>query len=98
MKDQINKKALELFEKYKAEYIEFCQENPGCIMHGASIKQDALRKASFAETVKDLYAMRRCYEIQLKSMENKPNGFIFYRDAIDELIKELKLSGNKREF
>lgn len=87
MNNKIKEKALKLSEKYNKEYHDYCVANPGYIMHGASSKADALRKASFAESLDDLRAMERCFEIQNKAMGNAMNGFRFYKEAISELIK-----------
>ena len=82
----IKEEALKLSAKYQQLYQEWCKENPGCIMNGTSIKEETLRKASFALSKADLQAMERCYEIERFSMGNRPNGFKFSIEAIQELI------------
>lgn len=78
--------ALELSNKYMEDYRVWCKANPGKIFHGATMKAEALRKASFAESIEDLQAMVRCYDIEYKSMEDKVNGFRFAREAVKELL------------
>lgn len=70
-------------------YKQWCKENPGKVMHGSSIRADALNKASYAESIQDLLAMRRCYQIQQKAMSSSTNGFGFYVEAIQRLIDTL---------
>lgn len=81
--------AIKEAERYKESYIEFCKKNPGYIMHGDSIKQDAMDKASYSSTIDELRAMRTFYDIGCRQMvaKNTISGFRFCRDAIDELIK-----------
>ncbi len=80
--------ALQLKIKYDKIYQEWCRQNPGKIMHGDSIKAMALNKAAFAESLEDLYAMKRCFEIERLSV-NGVSGFTFYIEAIEELINTI---------
>lgn len=89
-KTRISTAALELSEKYREEYIKFCIENPGFIMHGSTMKAEALRKASFAESMEDLICMKRCYEIEYQALENGVNGFLFNIQALAELLIKLE--------
>jgi hypothetical protein len=87
MKD-IKETALELAEKYRANYKKWCEENPGKIMNGNLMKEDTAKKASFCKNIDELKAMRTYYDVALRSAEG-PNGFRFSRDAMDELLNEL---------
>jgi hypothetical protein len=80
--------ALELAEKYRANYKKWCEENPGFIMNGNMMKEDAAKKASFCKNVDELKAMRTYYDVALRSAEGT-NGFRFSRDAMDEILEEL---------
>jgi hypothetical protein len=91
MKD-IKEIALELAEKYKDNYKMWCEENPGKIMNGNIMKEDAAKKASFCKNIDEVKAMRTYYDVALRSAEG-PNGFLFSRDAINELL-ELLTSDN----
>jgi hypothetical protein len=88
----IKETALELYNQYAREYRIFCDENPGYIMHGADIMRECMRKASFAESIEDLHAMKRCFQIEYKAAEGMPNGFRFNVRAMDELINKLNIS------
>jgi hypothetical protein len=79
---------LELAEKYRANYKMWCEENPGKIMNGNIMKEDAAKKASFCKNIDELKAMRTYYDVALRSAEG-PNGFLFSRDAISEILEEL---------
>jgi hypothetical protein len=87
MKD-IRTTALNLAEKYEERYKEWCNENPGKIMNGNIIKVDPLKKASYCKDIDEVKAMRTYYDIALRSAEG-PNGFLFSRDVMDELLDEL---------
>jgi hypothetical protein len=87
MKD-IKETALELAEKYRANYKKWCEENPGKIMNGNMMKEDVAKKASFCKNIDELKAMRTYYDVALRSAEG-PNGFLFSRDAMDEILEEL---------
>ena len=87
MKD-IKEIALELAEKYRDSYKKWCEENPGKIMNGNIMKEDAAKKASFCKNIDEVKAMRIYYDVALRSTEG-PNGFLFSRDAMDEILEEL---------
>jgi len=87
MKD-IKEIALELAEKYMTKYKEWCAENPGSIMNGNIMKEDTMKKASFCKNIDEVKAMRVYYDVAFRSSDG-PNGFLFSRDAIDELLDEL---------
>ncbi len=86
-KDQIQAAAVMLHHKYKDEYKQWVKETGG-IMHGATMKADVMKKASFCESEEELLAMRTCYDVCLRSAEG-PNGWRFSRDAMDVLIELL---------
>ncbi len=92
MSKDIKEEALKLVEKYKSEYKEWSKENPGKVMNGLLMKEDTARKASFAESIEDLEAMKRCYEISYNAMidSKSPYGFIFMIRAMEELINIIK--------
>lgn len=85
----IKETALRLVDKYNQKYKEWCEENPGKIMNGNLIKIDPLKKASYCNDIDEVKAMRKYYEIALRSATG-PNGFVFSKDVMDELIKELE--------
>ena len=87
---KIKETAQKLKDKYQAEYNEWSKANPGYVMHGASIKASALQKAEFADSMDDLKAMQRTFQIEYKAAEGKPNGFNFMSTAITELIQTLE--------
>jgi hypothetical protein len=84
----IKETALELAERYKDNYKKWCEENPGKIMNGNIMKEDAAKKASFCKNIDEVKAMRTYYDVAFRSAEG-PNGFIFSRDTMDELLFEL---------
>lgn len=85
----IKETALRLMGKYNQKYKEWCEENPGKIMNGNLMKIDPLEKASYCNDIDEVKAMRKYYEIALRSATG-PNGFVFSKDVMDELIKELE--------
>ena len=85
MKD-IKEITLELLEKYRSKYTKWCEENPGKIMNGNLSKEDTMKKAYHCKNINEIRAMRTYYDIALRSASG-PNGFIFCRDAIDELLE-----------
>jgi hypothetical protein len=86
--------ALELAEKYRTNYKKWCVENPGKIMNGNTMMEDAAKKASFCKNIDEVKAMRTYYDVVLRSVEG-PNGFRFSRDAMDELLFELSSGYNE---
>lgn len=92
MNNKIQELALQEAERYKQSYIAYCKANPGYIMHGDSMKQDAMEKASFCQNLEELEAMKTYYEIGSRQMnaKNSVHGFKFSREAINDLIKLIK--------
>lgn len=86
---KIKEIAVKLKEKYNQQYKEWCIENPGKIMNGNLMKIDPLEKASYCNDIDEVKAMRKYYEVALRSATG-PHGFRFSKDALDELIKELE--------
>lgn len=85
----IKEVALQLKEKYNQQYKEWCIENPGKIMNGNLMKIDPLEKASYCKDIDEVRAMKKYYEISLRSATG-PHGFGFSKDAMNELINELE--------
>jgi len=91
MSDTIKELALKEAERYKTSYLAYCKET-GNIMHGDAMKQDAMEKASFCESIDELEAMKTYYKIGMRQMKDKntPHGFRFSRDAMITLINLIK--------
>lgn len=85
----IRETAISLKDKYNQKYKEWCIENPGKILNGNLIKIDPLEKASYCNDIDEVKAMRKYYEIALRSATG-PHGFGFSMEAMDELINELE--------
>lgn len=85
----IRETAFKLRDKYNQKYKEWCIENPGKILNGNLIKIDPLEKASYCNDIDEVKAMRKYYEIALRSATG-PHGFRFSMEAMDELINELE--------
>lgn len=85
----IKETALKLKEKFNQNYKEWCEENPGKIMNGNIIKVDVMEKASYCKDMGELLAMRTYYDVAIRSATG-PHGFGFSKDAMGELINELK--------
>jgi hypothetical protein len=90
MNQLIKETAIRLKEKYETAYKEWARENPGYVMHGSIIKSDALNKASYCETIQEVESLKIAYDVSIRAMESGPHGFVFNRDAIIELLEELK--------
>ena len=92
----IKETALKLAEKYRTNYKKWCEENPGKIMNGNTMMEDAAKKASFCKNIDEVKAMRTYYDVAFRSAEG-PNGFIFSRDTMDELLFELSRGYNETD-
>lgn len=91
MKEKIQEVCKELQDEYQEKLNQWYKENPGSIMNGLTMMIDSVKKASFCENITEVESFYTCYDVCIRSFKgNEPHGFLFSRNAIEELLKRLK--------
>lgn len=87
--DSISDVALYKKNEYDTLYNNWRIENPGQIMHGATIKSTAAELASHCHTMIELRSLVAIYKRKADSVRDTSytvHGFNFYHDALKEIL------------